>query len=239
MIPGTLPWILVIDQDLQVSRNLKSSLMEKGYEVVITENGERALAILKGGENLPGAIVMELELPGMTGYALLERIRKQTNVPIMLLSRMQEEKKKVEAFEKGADDYVTKPFGVEEVCARIGSLLRRTGRQGSAYALEPTSTFGSLTVNFHLREVKLQGKMIKLTPIEYDLLKYMIENAGKILPHRMLLTAIWGKEHADQVQYLRVYMGQLRKKIDKGSLGHKFIQTDPGIGYRFIGEKKN
>lgn len=235
MTVGTQPWILVIDQDRELRLILKSGLEKKGYEVVTAEHAEQTLSMLKGIGNMPGAIVMEFEQPGMTGYELLEHFREQTNVPIVFISTMKNEEQKVKAFEKGADDFVTKPFGIEEVCARIGAVLRRTGRLGSAYTLEPTVTFGKLTVNFYLREVRLGGQLVKLTSTEYDLLKYMIEHDGQVLTHRMLLTAIWGKEHAGRVQYLRVYIGQLRKKIDKESKGQTFIQTDSGVGYRFIG----
>jgi two-component system KDP operon response regulator KdpE len=149
---------------------------------------------------------------------------------MIVLSAIGEEAQKVQALELGADDYITKPFGMEELFARIRSLLRRAAGATSA---APVFVSGELSVNFDRREVSLEGQPVKLTPTEYDLLKYMIEHAGKVLTHRMLLQEVWGPAYVDQAQYLRVFVGQLRKKIEKHPARPRFILTDPGVGYRF------
>jgi two-component system KDP operon response regulator KdpE len=169
-------------------------------------------------------------MPGIDGLELTRQLRARLTVPIIVLSAIGEERRKVEALESGADDYVTKPFGMEELLARIRSLLRRAA---GARGPQPVFASGGLTVNFDRREVHLNGELVKLTPTEYDLLKHMIENAGKVLTHRMLLTVVWGPAYADQAQYLRVFVGQLRKKLEKNPARPQFILTDPGVGYRF------
>lgn len=220
--------ILVVDDEPQIRRSLQVSLEEKGYNVVLADDGEKAIHLLN--ERPPDVIVMDLLMPGMDGIELTQRIRKQSTVPIIFVSAIGEERRKVEALEQGADDYVTKPFGMEELLARIRSLLRRVaGRQ----QLEPIFSCGELAVNFDRREVRVKEELIKLTPTEYDLLKYMIQNAGKVLTHRMLLAAVWGPGYVDQAQYLRVFVGQLRKKIEETPAQPRYILTDPGVGYRF------
>ena len=147
---------------------------------------------------------------------------------------MGDELRKVEALEMGADDYMTKPFGMGELLARLRSLLRRAA---GAHSAQPVFIAGGLCVNFDRREVTLDENPVKLTPTEYDLLKYMIEHAGKVLTHRMLLQAVWGQAYVDQAQYLRVFVGQLRKKLEKHPTRPRFILTDPGVGYRFCAER--
>lgn len=220
--------ILVVDDEPQIRRSLQVSLEEKGYSVFLADDGEKALHLLT--DRPPDVIVMDLLMPGMDGIELTQRIRARSTVPIIFVSAIGEERKKVEALEIGADDYVTKPFGMEELLARIRSVLRRAaGRQ----QLEPVISCGELSVNFDRREVRVRDELIKLTPTEYDLLKYMIQNTGKVLTHRMLLGAVWGPGYVDQAQYLRVFVGQLRKKIEKAPAQPRYILTDPGVGYRF------
>jgi two-component system KDP operon response regulator KdpE len=214
--------ILVVDDEPQIRRSLQVNLEGKGYAVVTAESAEQALQAT--ANRVPDVIVLDLLMPGMDGIELTRRIREQSTVPIIVLSAIGDERKKVEALEQGADDYVTKPFSTEELVARIRSVLRRVaGAHGSA----PVFTIGDLLVNFDRREAWLRGEEVKLTPTEYDLLKYMIEHAGKVLTHRMLLTA-----YSDQTQYLRVFVGQLRKKLEKDPARPRFILTDPGVGYR-------
>lgn len=220
--------ILVVDDEPQIRRSLQVSLEEKGYSVLLAENAEKALHLLNDGPS--DVIVLDLLMPGMDGIELTQQIRKRSTVPIIFLSAIGEERKKVEALEVGADDYVTKPFGMEELLARLRSLLRRAaGRQ----QLEPVCVCGDLTVNYDRREVRVKNELVKLTPTEYDLLKFMIQNAGKVLTHRMLLAAVWGPGYVDQAQYLRVFVGQLRKKIEATPAQPRYILTDPGVGYRF------
>jgi two-component system KDP operon response regulator KdpE len=181
----------------------------------------------------PDIIILDLIMPGIGGVEVVRRIRESSPVPIIVLSAMGDEPRKVEALEMGADDYMTKPFGMGELFARLRSLLRRAA---GAHSAQPVFISGGLCVNFDRREVTLDENQVKLTPTEYDLLKYMIEHAGKVLTHRMLLQAVWGQAYVDQAQYLRVFVGQLRKKLEKHPTRPSFILTDPGVGYRFCAE---
>jgi two-component system KDP operon response regulator KdpE len=220
-----------VDDEAAIRRLLQSNLAGKGYEVIMAETGEEALQAMV--HRTPDVMVIDLRMPGMDGLELTRRIRAQSPVPIIVLSGIGDEQSKVEALEQGADDYVTKPCGMEELLARIRSVLRRAaGARGS----EPIFASGDLSVNFDRREVRVNGQPVKLTPTEYDLLKFMIQNAGKILTHRMLLTTVWGPAYLNQVQYLRVFVGQLRKKIEKEPAHPRYILTDAGIGYRFCAE---
>jgi two-component system KDP operon response regulator KdpE len=218
----------VVDDEPQIRRSLQVNLENKGYAVLTASSGEEALEALP--RRKPDVIIIDLLLPSMDGIELTRRIREQSPVPIIVLSAIGDEQKKVEALESGADDYVTKPFGMEELSARIKSALRRTIMLSGA---EPVFRSAGLSVNFERREVRLHDEPVKLTPTEYDLLKYMIQYSGKVLTHRTLLTAIWGEAYADQAQYLRVFIGQLRKKLERNTARPQYILTDPGIGYRF------
>ncbi len=220
--------ILVVDDEASIRRSLKGNLESRGYTVDAAETGEKAM---KAFENRrPDLLILDLLMPGMGGIDVVRKLRAVSTIPIIVLSAMGEETEKVKALELGADDYMTKPFGMEELFARIRSLLRRAAGATSA---APVFIAGDLSVNFDRREVTLEGQLVKLTPTEYDLLKYMIEHAGKVLTHRMLLQEVWGQAYADQAQYLRVFVGQLRKKIEKHPGRPRFILTDPGVGYRF------
>lgn len=223
--------ILVIDDESHIRRSLCINLERRGYAVEAAETGEEALAAFSNRR--PDVMIVDLLLPDINGVEVTKRIRQSSAVPIIVLSALGEERRKVEALEAGADDYMTKPFGMEELLARIRSLLRRAaGAQGP----EPVFVCGRMQVNFDRREVLLDQQPVKLTPTEYDLLKYMIEHAGKVLTHRMLLEAVWGEAYLDQAQYLRVFIGQLRRKIERTPGRPSFIITDPGVGYRFCTE---
>ena len=220
--------VLVVDDEPQIRRSLQVNLEGKGYAVFTADGADQAFQAISNRP--PDVILMDLLMPGMDGIELTRRIRQQSVVPIIVLSAIGDERKKVEALELGADDYVTKPFNMEELLARIKSVLRRAA---GAHSSEPIWTSGDLSVNFDRREVRLSGEAVKLTPTEYDLLKYMIENAGKVLTQKMLLSAVWGPAYSDQAQYLRVFVGQLRKKLEKNPASPRFILTDLGVGYRF------
>ncbi|HET8722058.1 MAG TPA: response regulator transcription factor [Nitrospira sp.] len=223
--------ILVVDDEAPIRKWLKVNLETRGYTVDTTETGEQAI---KAFENRrPDLAILDLLMPGMGGIDVVRTLRAGSTIPIIVLSAIGEEAQKVQALELGADDYMTKPFGMEELFARIRSLLRRAAGATSA---APVFVAGELSVNFDRREVRLEGQPIKLTPTEYDLLKYMIEHAGKVLTHRMLLQEVWGQGYVDQAQYLRVFVGQLRKKIEKHPGRPRFILTDPGVGYRFCSD---
>jgi two-component system KDP operon response regulator KdpE len=220
--------ILVVDDEAPIRRWLKVNLETRGYAVDTAETGEQAITAFENQR--PDLLILDLLMPGMGGIDVVRKLRAVSTLPIIVLSAIGEEGQKVEALEIGADDYMTKPFGMEELFARIRSLLRRAAGATSA---APVFVAGDLSVDFDRREVSLEGRPVKLTPTEYDLLKYMIEHAGKVLTHRMLLQEIWGQAYVDQAQYLRVFVGQLRKKIEKYPGRPRFILTDPGVGYRF------
>jgi len=224
--------ILVVDDEPQIRRSLEVNLEGKGYRVETVASGPLALAAFHNRR--PDLMIVDLIMPDLNGVDVVRHIRESSAVPIIVLSAVGDEPHKVEALEAGADDYITKPFGMEELLARIRSLLRRAAGAQSA---QPVFTAGNLSVNFDRREVSLDGKPVKMTPTEYDLLKYMIEHAGKVLTHRMLLQEVWGPAYAEQAQYLRVFVGQLRKKLEKDPTRPRFILTDPGVGYRFCADR--
>ncbi|HEU4683822.1 MAG TPA: response regulator transcription factor [Nitrospira sp.] len=199
--------ILIVDDEPQIRRSLQSSLASRGWQVDTAENGDRAIRLFS--DRRFDIVILDLLMPGIEGVEVVRHIRASSSVPIIVLSVLGGEHHKVEALELGADDYMTKPFGTDELLARIRSLLRRAAaaHRGSIFAN------GSLHVNFDRREVKVDGQLLKLTPIEYDLLKYMITHAGKVLTHRILLQKILGDAYVDQEQYLRVFVGRLRKKL--------------------------
>ena len=223
--------ILVVDDEPQIRRSLQINLESRGYSVTTARNGVEALESC--ANRIPDVVIIDLLLPDITGVEVTRRLREYATVPIIVLSAIEDETQKVTALEMGADDYVTKPFGMEELLARIRSVLRRAA---GAHGLQPVFRAGPLSINFDRREVRLEQTLIKLTPTEYDLLKYMIDHAGKVLTHRMLLAAVWGPAYVDQAQYLRVFIGQLRKKLETSPARPRFILTDPGVGYRFAFE---
>jgi two-component system, OmpR family, KDP operon response regulator KdpE len=224
--------ILVVDDEPQITRVLRRSLSSKGYEVQVAEDGEEALDVFRKWN--PDIVITDLFMPRMGGLELCRRIRKTSQVPILILSVKGEERAKVEALDTGADDYVTKPFGMDELFARIRVALRRT----SMPANNDTATIelGDFTIDQSARVVKIRGKEIHLTPKEYDLLLYFIQNPGRVLTHRTLLGAVWGGESVEQSEYLRVFIGQLRKKIEVDPAKPQYIVTEPWIGYRFVAE---
>jgi two-component system KDP operon response regulator KdpE len=224
--------ILVVDDEPQITRVLRRSLSSKGYEVQVAEDGEEALDVFQKWN--PDIVITDLFMPRMGGLELTRRIRKASQVPILILSVKGEERAKVEALDTGADDYVTKPFGMDELFARIRVALRRS----SLPANNETSTIelGDFTIDRNAHIVKIRGKEIHLTPKEYDLLLYFLQNPGRVLTHRTLLGAVWGGESVEQSEYLRVFIGQLRKKIEVDPAKPQYIVTEPWIGYRFVGE---
>jgi len=169
----------------------------------------------------------------MDGIELTRQLCETYQIPVIVLSAIGEEAKKIEALETGADDYVIKPFSMEELIARIRSVLRRTA---SMYGPDSIFTFGELRVDFERRDIRIREQPVKLTPTEYDLLKYLIHNAGKVLTHGTILRAVWGPGYSDQAQYLRVFIGNLRKKLEKNTARPQYILTDSGVGYRFATE---
>lgn len=225
---------MAVDDERQIRRSLQVNLEAKGYEVMTAESGEEALQIIS--HRLPDLALVDLLLPGMDGIELTRQLIETYQIPIIILSAIGEEAKKIEALEMGADDYVTKPFSMEELTARIRSVLRRTA---SVHGTDSIFTFGELRVDFDRRDVRIRENPVKLTPTEYDLLKYLIHNAGKVLTHGTILRAVWGPGYGDQAQYLRVFIGNLRKKLEKNTARPQYILTDPGVGYRFAADFVN
>jgi two-component system KDP operon response regulator KdpE len=220
--------ILVVDDETQITRVLKTMLQSQGYEVKTASNGESALDL--SVDWIPDLIISDLSMPGMNGIELCRAVRKRSQVPIILLSVRGEETAKIEALDAGADDYVTKPFSVNELLARVRANLRRV----AATKESPSETMddGDFYINPDSRLIRVRGKEVHLTPKEFDLLLFMARHPNKVLTHRVLLNAVWGGESVQQPEYLRVFINQLRKKIEPGD-PPRYIVTDPWVGYRF------
>ncbi|HEY6305720.1 MAG TPA: response regulator transcription factor [Candidatus Angelobacter sp.] len=219
--------ILVVDDETQITRVLRTTLSAQGYEVKTAADGESGCHAAQ--DWLPDLIITDLSMPGISGVELCRTVRKRSQTPIIVLSVRGEEKAKVEALDAGADDYVTKPFSVNELLARVRANLRRV--TGPETASEPI-TEGDFYINPESRLVRVGGREVHLTPKEFDLLLYMARHPNKVLTHRVLLNAVWGGESVQQPEYLRVFINQLRKKIEPAETP-QYILTDPWVGYRF------
>lgn len=220
--------ILVVDDELQIARVLKTSLQAQGYEVKTAADGEAGYSAAM--DWLPDLIVTDLSMPAMNGIELCRAVRERSQIPIIVLSVRGEEKSKIDALDAGADDYVTKPFSVNELLARVRANLRRVA--ASDESLQEVIEQGDFYVNPESRQVRVAGKEVRLTPKEFDLLVFMARHPNKVLTHRVLLNAVWGGESVQQPEYLRVFINQLRKKIEPKETP-RYILTDPWIGYRF------
>jgi two-component system KDP operon response regulator KdpE len=220
--------ILVVDDETQISRVLKTTLTAQGYEVKTAGDGEAGFDAAIDWH--PDLIVTDLSMPGMNGVELCRAVRERSPIPIIVLSVRGEEKHKVEALDAGADDYVTKPFSVNELLARVRANLRRVAA-GETISSEPIQE-GDFYINTESRQIRVAGKEIHLTPKEFELLTFMARHPGKVLTHRVLLNAVWGGQSVQQPEYLRVFINQLRKKIEPNE-EPKYILTEPWVGYRF------
>ena len=220
--------ILVIDDESQITRVLRASLSAQGYDVRTANDPEEGLRLFHDWP--PDLVVTDLMMPGMSGVEVCRFIRSRGTTPVIVLSVREHERSKVEALDAGADDYVTKPFGIQELLARVRAQLRRAPERTTA-AIEA----GDFVVDAQAHTITVQGKDVHLTPKEFDLLLHLARNSGKVMTHRALLTAVWGAQSAHQPEYLRVFVGQLRKKLE-GETGRQYIQTEPWVGYRFIPE---
>jgi len=225
--------VLVVDDEPQIRRVLRVILSGENYEVLEARSGEAAL--LRFREFLPDLVLLDLNMPGMSGLETCRAIRETSDVPIIVLTVRREEDEKVEALDAGADDYVTKPFGKHELLARIRAALRRS--PASPAAGPRTCVAGALEIDFQARKIRSGKKNVRLTPKEFDLLRYLVSHAGKPVPHRELLQAVWGPDYGDQTDYLRVFITHLRKKIEPNPAKPQYILTDPWLGYRFEGEE--
>lgn len=221
--------ILVIDDEIAIVRALQRSLTAHGYHVFQAHSGEKAIESLQ--HHSPDLILLDLELPGMSGFEVCKRVRQESDLPIIVISMKDKERDKVHALDLGADDYVLKPFAINEVLARIRVALRRAAR--TFPRTESSLTIGPLEVDFAQRLVALHGQESQLTPTEYDLLKIFIQHRGKIMTHQMLLTQIWGTNSASKSHSLYVYISHLRHKIEPDPVHPRFLLTISGVGYRF------
>jgi two-component system KDP operon response regulator KdpE len=221
--------ILVIDDDPQIRRVMKVILTSERYEVVEARSGEGAL--LKFREFLPDLVLLDLNMPGMGGPETCRSIRDVSDVPIIIVTVRQEETEKVELLDAGADDYITKPFGKQAVLARIRAALRRSPSSATTGPARFVSE--DLEIDFETRKVRAGTEDVRLTPKEFELLRYLVSQRGKPVPHRELLQAVWGPDYGDQTDYLRVFVTHLRKKIEPNPGKPKYILTDPWLGYRF------
>ncbi|MDO8213870.1 response regulator transcription factor [Conexibacter sp. CPCC 206217] len=221
--------ILVVDDELQILRALRVILRDAGYEPITVATAEEALDA--AATRPPDAAVVDLVLPDGDGIEVTRQLRAWSEMPILVLSAIGEEEQKVRALEAGADDYVTKPFGARELVARLGAALRRAGRNAD----EPTISVDGLELDLARRVVRRDGEEVHLTPIEYDLLRVLARNRGRLLTHRALLTEVWGPAYGDDIRTLRTHIANLRHKIEPAGDGPRHIRTDPGVGYRFAG----
>jgi two-component system, OmpR family, KDP operon response regulator KdpE len=220
--------ILVIDDEPQITRTLRTALSTQNFDVRVANDPEEGLRMFR--EWPPDLVITDLMMPEISGVDVCRTIRSTSSTPIVVLSVRDHERSKVEALDAGADDYVTKPFNVQELLARVRAHLRRAPERTTS-AIET----GDFVVDANAHSITLQGKPIHLTPKEFDLLLHLARHAGKVITHRALLTAVWGPQSAHQPEYLRVFVGQLRKKLE-GETGRQYIQTEPWVGYRFVPE---
>lgn len=221
--------ILLVDDEPQITRVLRRSLTAHKYEVRTASDGESALETFHDFH--PDLVITDLSMPEMSGLELCRRLRKKSQVPIIVLSVKGEEEIKVEALDAGADDYITKPFGIDELMARVRATLRRVPTAETE--IEPILEAGDFVVNSETHQIFVRGEEVHLTPKEFDLLVYLIKNREKVLTHRTILSAIWGDNFTEQPEYLRVFLGNLRKKIEPNPSEPKYILTEPWVGYRF------
>jgi two-component system KDP operon response regulator KdpE len=223
--------ILVVDDEPQLTRVLRTGLKSRGYDVRAAADGLAGFEAFNDWH--PDLVITDLAMPNVDGLELCRRLRAISQVPIIVLSAKGEEKTKVEALDSGADDYVTKPFGIDELLARVRASLRRASAPATTEATQTTLDSGDFHVDLETREITVRGKSIHLTPKEFDLLVYFIKHSGKVLTHRTLLAALWGGNYVEQNEYLRVFVGNLRKKIEPDAATPRYILTEPWIGYRF------
>jgi two-component system KDP operon response regulator KdpE len=223
------PHILVVDDEPQITRVLRTSLSAQGYEIRVANDGETALEIVK--DFAADLVITDLAMPNMNGIELCRNLRKISQVPIVVLSVRGEERSKIEALDSGADDYITKPFSTGELLARVRAALRRS--PPNAGAPQTKIEAGDFQIDLDAHSVSVAGHDVHLTPKEFDVLLYMAQHPRKVLTHRAILNAVWGSNSVEQNEYLRVFVGQLRKKLEPEASSPKYILTEPWVGYRF------
>ena len=218
--------IMVVDDDPQIRRVLRTAFVAQGYEAVDARNGEEALEMLR--DEKVDLVILDVNMPGMSGLETCRAIRSSSEIPIVMLTVRDAEADKVEALDAGADDYMTKPFGSPELLARIRAALRRSPQTAEANVVR----FDDVEINFTMRRVIVGNREARLTPKEFDLLQYMVAHPNVPITHTKLLQSVWGPDYGDEVEYLRVFMNQLRKKIEKNPSNPKYLLTEPWVGYR-------
>jgi two-component system KDP operon response regulator KdpE len=222
--------ILVAEDEAALRDFVCRNLRARGFTVLEAANGLEAMALWAG--ETPDLLILDVMMPRMDGLEVCRRVRERSTVPIVVLTALDEEQDKVAAFDQGADDYLTKPFGVGELLARVQAVLRR-----SVWSQQPPAPsaqrFGELEVDLEAHIVRVRGAEVKLTPTEFALLAHLVSNPGRVLTHRMLLQRVWGDAYGDEPEYLRVYMGRLRRKLEADPASPRHLLTEPGVGYRF------
>ena len=219
--------VLVVDDEPQILRALRTTLRGAGYEVTTAATGEEALAA--AAADPPEAVILDLVLPDTHGTDVCRELRRWTDAPILVLSAVGDEQEKVAALDAGADDYVTKPFGMDELLARLRAVLRRASSTG-----EPVIEVGDLVIDLEKRAVTVAARPVSLTPHEFELLRYFAQNEGKLLTHPMILREVWGPQYGNESHYLHVYVSQLRRKIEHDPARPRYLLTEPGAGYRLV-----
>jgi two-component system KDP operon response regulator KdpE len=225
--------VLVVDDDPKIRRLVATHLGQSGFEVFLAANGEEA--IYQASLHQPDVVVLDLAMPGIDGFETLSRLREWYTDPVIILSATDQEHEKVRALDIGADDYITKPFGTEELAARIRAAIRRAERLSStANITDPIVQTATFEIDLSARLVYRAGEEVRLTRTEYDLLRSLAVNAGKVMTHRQLLQSVWGPEYGEETEYLRTFIKQIRRKLEEDPSRPKHILTEPGVGYRLF-----
>jgi two-component system, OmpR family, KDP operon response regulator KdpE len=218
--------VLIVDDSPQIRRSLRTILISQGFVVMDARTGEEALDLIR--KERVGLVLLDVNLPGMSGIETCREIRRASNIPVIMLTVRDSERDKTQAFDAGADDFIVKPFGTEELTARVRAKLRRFGPEDSPIFASP-----NLQIDFERRTVLVKGQTVRLTPKEFELLRQLVTNQGKTLTHRWLLQTVWGPDYGEEMESLRVLVNQLRKKIEPDSRKPRYIVTEPWVGYRF------
>ncbi len=224
------PRILIADNDLGIIKFLRANLRARDYEVLTAMDGAEAMETIE--RELPDMVILDLILPRVNGFDILSELRQWSEVPIIVLGELSDEQERIRCLNLGADDFVTKPFGVGELIARVEAVFRRT-QTGDAIPIQPSFSSGDLDINFVQRRVNIAGDEIKLTPTEYSILQELVLNAGKVLTHTHLLNKVWGLEYREEREYVHVFIRRLRAKLEHDPTEPEHITTVPGVGYRF------